>query len=802
VRPPRERRRPTPRRRPLTARRLTLSACRLPTPVQAEAVPLILGGGDVMAAAETGSGKTAAFALPVLQLVHEALAAAAAAGAGAAAAAAPAAAAAAAARPACALNPEDRDAVVALAPGGLVAQARDEHLWGGARAGAGAAAGRVYWEAAPRDAGLCRVGWAAPRASLDLGTDKLSFGFGGTGKRSHARKFEDYGEPFGAGDVVGCLLDADAGEISFTKNGEPLGVAFTLPAALRGALLLPAVALKNAEVGVNFGGDAAAPLRHGPPPGYAALASAPAAAPAPRSSRAAGGGAPPPAAPRALVLEPARELAEQTLAALEALGVHLPPPRVRAALAVGGAGAAAAARALRGGADVLVGTPARLAELLDAGAFSPAAVRLLVLDEADALLAGGGREALLRLFRRLPKAGEGAHRLQVCMFSATLHSKEVAALAAAVCQDPLLVDLRGREAALMPPGVDHLVLRVDPRADAAWLQSAPAVETDGVHAADAPPSPRLASREAASEAAKRLKPRLLARLADALGAGQAAVFVRTNHDAALLERFFKELGGGEVAVAGAGDAGAPAAKRAKGASGAAAAADTAGAGGDEEAGAPASRYSCAVLAGGRPAAERRAALAAFKAGAARFLVATDVAARGLDVAGLPFVFNLTLPERPEDYVHRCGRAGRAGARGLAVSLVADVPEKVWRAAGGAKPWLAPCAAAARLQAEGGHAAWLDERALLAAIEARLGAAVPEMGGGLVLPAAVAARLAGGGLEGAAYGAPASGEAAAAAAAAAGRRGATAAAAAALAALEEAAQASFFALQARDWGARA
>jgi ATP-dependent RNA helicase DDX1 len=45
----------------------------LPTPVQQEAVPLVLGGGDVLAAAETGSGKTGAFALPVLQIAHEAL---------------------------------------------------------------------------------------------------------------------------------------------------------------------------------------------------------------------------------------------------------------------------------------------------------------------------------------------------------------------------------------------------------------------------------------------------------------------------------------------------------------------------------------------------------------------------------------------------------------------------------------------------------------------------------------------------------------------------------------------------------
>jgi len=49
--------------------------CSLPTPIQAEAIPLILGGGDVMAAAETGSGKTGAFVLPILQIVHEVLSA-------------------------------------------------------------------------------------------------------------------------------------------------------------------------------------------------------------------------------------------------------------------------------------------------------------------------------------------------------------------------------------------------------------------------------------------------------------------------------------------------------------------------------------------------------------------------------------------------------------------------------------------------------------------------------------------------------------------------------------------------------
>ncbi len=69
----------------------------------------------------------------------------------------------------------------------------------------------------------------------------------------------------------------------------------------------------------------------------------------------------------------------------------------------------------------------------------------------------------------------------------------------------------------------------------------------------------------------------------------------------------------------------------------------------------------------QPARER--ALAAFKSGASRALVATDIAARGIDVDGISHVFNFDLPEVPEAYVHRIGRTGRAGKDGVAVSLV-------------------------------------------------------------------------------------------------------------------------------------
>ncbi|RXZ43345.1 DEAD/DEAH box helicase [Crenobacter cavernae] len=64
-------------------------------------------------------------------------------------------------------------------------------------------------------------------------------------------------------------------------------------------------------------------------------------------------------------------------------------------------------------------------------------------------------------------------------------------------------------------------------------------------------------------------------------------------------------------------------------------------------------------------------LASFKSGDLRVLVATDVAARGLDVSDLPYVVNFELPNAPEDYVHRIGRTGRAGATGVAISLMGE-----------------------------------------------------------------------------------------------------------------------------------
>ena len=79
--------------------------------------------------------------------------------------------------------------------------------------------------------------------------------------------------------------------------------------------------------------------------------------------------------------------------------------------------------------------------------------------------------------------------------------------------------------------------------------------------------------------------------------------------------------------------------------------------------------SATAIHGNKSQGARTRALADFKQGAVRVLVATDIAARGLDIDQLPHVVNFELPNVPEDYVHRIGRTGRAGASGLAVTLV-------------------------------------------------------------------------------------------------------------------------------------
>eukprot|EP00931_Biecheleriopsis_adriatica_P066648 TRINITY_DN40954_c0_g1_i1.p1 TRINITY_DN40954_c0_g1~~TRINITY_DN40954_c0_g1_i1.p1 ORF type:complete len:1818 (+),score=330.36 TRINITY_DN40954_c0_g1_i1:54-5507(+) len=108
--------------------------------------------------------------------------------------------------------------------------------------------------------GLVRLGWLASGGCADgLGTDELGFGFGGTGKKSHAGCFADYGEAFGAGDVISCSLDWSGTRfrVAYAKNGRHLGVAFDMETTnLASSSFMPAICGKGFKAKLLVGPSA------------------------------------------------------------------------------------------------------------------------------------------------------------------------------------------------------------------------------------------------------------------------------------------------------------------------------------------------------------------------------------------------------------------------------------------------------------------------------------------------------------------------------------------------------------------
>ena len=690
---------------------------------------------DEQGSAETGSGKTAAFALPILQLCveykekghdrtigggappvdergktrqrqqheDESL-------------------------PKFAMSVQDRSPSIAFHPGsdGLRLQSRDATKWAGCRCSTGV---RIAPSTSTKEEqgysfectvldneGLVRVGWSSDDASLQLGTDARGYGYGGTGIKSNNGKYEpfpnnDNKAQFSKDDVIGCHLkilpltdgsnDKVAAIISFSKNGKMLGDAFEVPRKNNTLVLYPSICIKNAECEVNFGNKPKKPLE-AVSDGFSAFAavvsdemeSAAVINPCDalvvqlaqqKNSKRKG--------PLAIVIEPTRDLAEQSYRAFCDLGKRLQETPVEAALLVGGIKPTQTIKMLdQNRVDVLVGTPPIIASYMKKGTIGASRCRFFVLDEADELISTDSVKHIQFIFGRIV-ASTVEHqsrfeRLQTCFFSATLHSKEVRDLAAALCSKPTWIDLRGKNDSILPDTVHHCVVNVSPSGSQHLLKGEHLIETDAVHRngklsakIDLDEIKDKASKN--SECVKQFKPRVVLDVMDKFHMDQVLIFCRTNLDCDLMEKFLKKAGGaGGMGVS--------------------------------------DKYSCRVLAGMRTMEERRASLEAFKDGEVRILIATgkssygksgagfidkrqsnysliytlyrafskDVAARGIDIVSLPFVINCTIPDKPETYVHRVGRVGRADRMGLAVSLVSTVREKVWFCRKGTKP---PCA---------------------------------------------------------------------------------------------------------------
>ncbi|MBP5988461.1 MAG: DEAD/DEAH box helicase [Piscinibacter sp.] len=274
---------------------------------------------------------------------------------------------------------------------------------------------------------------------------------------------------------------------------------------------------------------------------------------------------------RALVLAPTRELADQVANNVKQYSKFT---KLRAAVVFGGIDMKPQTLELKAGVEVLIATPGRLLDHIEAKNAVLNQVEYVVLDEADRMLDIGFLPDLQRILSYLPK------QRQTLLFSATF-SNEIKRLAESYLQDPVLVEV------------------ARPNATASTVEQR---------------FFSVASDDKRRAVLKLLKDRSIS---------QAIVFVNSKLGCARLARSFERDG-----------------------------------------------LRTNALHGDKSQDERLKALDAFKRGEVDVLVATDVAARGLDIADLPAVFNFDVPFNAEDYVHRIGRTGRAGASGLAFTLVA------------------------------------------------------------------------------------------------------------------------------------
>ena len=274
---------------------------------------------------------------------------------------------------------------------------------------------------------------------------------------------------------------------------------------------------------------------------------------------------------RALVLLPTRELADQVAQQVKLFSKNT---NLRSAVVFGGIDMKPQTLELKKGVEVLVATPGRLLDHIEAKNAVLNQLEYVVLDEADRMLDIGFLPDLQRILSYLPK------QRTTLLFSATF-SPEIKRLAGSYLKDPVTIEV------------------------ARPNETASTVEQHFYAVSDD------------------YKRRALRQIVRQRGLSQAFVFVNSKLGCARLARSLERDG-----------------------------------------------LKTTALHGDKSQDERLKSLAAFKAGEVDLLVATDVAARGLDIKDVPAVFNFDVPFNAEDYVHRIGRTGRAGASGLAVTFVA------------------------------------------------------------------------------------------------------------------------------------
>ena len=280
--------------------------------------------------------------------------------------------------------------------------------------------------------------------------------------------------------------------------------------------------------------------------------------------------------PRALILTPTRELAEQLEETIRRYAQFMP---LTIKALYGGVKISAQEKKLKAGIDIVIATPGRLLEHMEKGNVKLSAVQFVVLDEADRMLDMGFISDVNALLEKTPK------KRQTLLFSATI-SQAVKALANKLLSNHQLVSVARQNA--IAETVEHVVYPV------------------GEHQ----------------------KAELFIELIEQHNWFKVLVFTSTRAQADALMAKLKPA-----------------------------------------------KIKAALCHGDKSQGARRRAIADFKADKIQVLIATEVAARGLDIQGLDHVVNYNLPYLAEDYVHRIGRTGRAGSKGQAISLVSREEER-------------------------------------------------------------------------------------------------------------------------------
>lgn len=282
------------------------------------------------------------------------------------------------------------------------------------------------------------------------------------------------------------------------------------------------------------------------------------------------------AQPKALIMVPTRELAEQIYGNIKKLAAHT---TIKSIAVYGGVKKTPQIKTLSRGVDIVVACPGRLIDLINEKALTLKAIKTLVLDEADQMLDMGFMPDIRRIVRYLPE------NRQSLVFSAT-----------------------------MPRQIEHLVQTM--------LHQPVKIQINHKR-----PSPSI--RHSCIAVRKEERTALLKKLFSGKDMTSTLVFTRTKHKARSLACQLKKSG-----------------------------------------------YSAASLQGNLSQNQRRKAMDGFRNGSFKILVATDIAARGIDVSGVSHVINYDLPDTVETYIHRTGRTGRADQSGQAYTFASPSDGKM------------------------------------------------------------------------------------------------------------------------------